>query len=357
MAVSSDRIVRNLRRRGVVVDVLHLRRSAGRWTTTEGEGGRLLTCPVGDDPEHALRRAATLVDGRTTHVVAFGGSLPVVAAPIYAAWSGTSLITLLRGNDFDTGVFSMRRRGALLDALARSQQVCVVARSQVAQVRALADTPVRWVTNGIDARHWSTLPSDRAAAASWRARHVPAGRSTIGLVGQLKAKKGVSLLLDALGASRVRDQVHLVLVGDLDPVIAERLGDLDPNGWTQLPFLDRFELLRLYPALDLVALPSFYDGLPNVALEAAALGIPLLTSDAGGLADLVIDGHNGVRFASGDVAACRDAIDRAVRLDDASRELLGKEARLTVEADFGEEREVDAYLEVLADAGGHAAPA
>ena len=348
MAVSSDRIVRNLRRRGVVVDVLHLRRGAPRWTTADGEGGRLLTCPVGDDPEHTLRRAADLVDDRTTHVVAFGGSLPILGGPVYAAWCGAALVTLLRGNDFDTGVFSIRRRAALLDALERSQHVCVVARSQVSQVRALVDVDTTWVTNGIDTTDWVALPSDIGAAQAWRAAHVPDGRRTIGLVGQLKAKKGVSLLLDALAGSRVREQVHLVLVGDLDDDVAERVSGLTATTWTRIPFLDRYELLRLYPALDLVALPSFYDGLPNVALEAAGLGIPLLASDAGGLADLVTDGRTGIRFAAGDRAACRAALDRAVRLDDAAREVLGKEGRRIVEADFTEQREAEAYLRVLA---------
>jgi glycosyltransferase involved in cell wall biosynthesis len=359
MAVSSDRIVRNLRRSGVVVDVAHLRRDTTRWAREDGEGGRLLTCPVGDDPEHALRRAATLVDPATTHVVAFGGALPILAAPIYAAWNHALLITLLRGNDFDTGVFSLRRRGPLLDALERSDHVCVVARSQVDQVRSLVDppgraatrfdvpVPVSWITNGIDAGSWVPLPSDVAAAERWRLRHVPGGRTTIGLIGQLKAKKGVSLLLDALAGSRARDRVHLVLVGDLDDDVAERLARIGPATHTRLGFRDRFELLSLYPALDYVALPSFYDGLPNVALEAAALGLPLVASDAGGLADLVREGVTGITFAAGDIAGCRAALDRAVRLDPAARETLGKEARRVVELEFTEARETAAYRRVL----------
>jgi glycosyltransferase involved in cell wall biosynthesis len=350
MAVSSDRIVRHLRRRGVTVDVLHLVRGTTRWTTAEGEGGRLHSCPVGDDPEHALRRAVTLLDPDTTHVVAFGGALPVLAAPVYAAWLDASLVTLLRGNDFDTGVFSIRRRAPLLDALERSDHVCVVARTQVDQVRALVDVPVTWITNGIDTTDWATLPSDEAAATAWRHEHVPPGRTTVGLIGQLKAKKGVTVLLDALSRSRSRDEVHLVLVGDVDDEVAGRLDDLDPARWTRLEFRDRFELLRLYPALDLVALPSYYDGLPNVALEAAALGTTLLSSDAGGLADLVVDGRNGITFAAGDVAGCREALDRAVDLGASGRAVLAKEGQRTVEAEFSAAREADAYRRLLGPA-------
>jgi len=108
MAQSCDRIVRGLRRRGATVDVLHFTGRAHRrpWTVETQAGGRYLACPVEDDPAHALNRAWSVLsaDERTsgvTHTVAFGGSRPIVAGPVYAAWLGVPLVTLIRGNDFD----------------------------------------------------------------------------------------------------------------------------------------------------------------------------------------------------------------------------------------------------------------
>ena len=46
-----------------------------------------------------------------THVVAFGGFVPLLAAPTYAAWLNVPLVTLLRGNDFDLGLFDARPPG------------------------------------------------------------------------------------------------------------------------------------------------------------------------------------------------------------------------------------------------------
>uniref|UniRef100_UPI001F05A210 glycosyltransferase family 4 protein n=1 Tax=Nonomuraea lactucae TaxID=2249762 RepID=UPI001F05A210 len=313
MAESCDRIVRGLRRAGVEIDVAHLTRRARPWRSAGEQGGRLLTVPLEDNPEHALRRMWTVLAGeRYTHVVAFGGTYAMLAAPVLAAWLGAPLVTLLRGNDFDTGVFSLRRRGALLDALRASARVCVVASSHAPLVSALVpEVPVTWVANGIDASGWEVLPSEREAAT---ARRAAAGRRTIGLVGQLKNKKGVGFLLDALAASGHADTFHLLLVGELEEHLAV------PVEHTVLPFLDRYELPAVYAACDLVALPSFYDGLPNVALEAAALGVPLLASDAGGLGDLV-DDEIGFRFAAGDPHDCRAAVDRAAR---ATEERLAK---------------------------------
>ncbi|SNS36386.1 glycosyltransferase family 4 protein [Actinoplanes regularis] len=349
MANSCDRIVRGLRQAGVEVDVVHLSRRA-RSMRREGS---LLTVPLGDDPEHALRMLWTTLSasiGQYTHVVAFGGTYPLLSAPVYAAWSGLPLVTLLRGNDFDTGMFSLRRQPVVLEALRSSAHVCVVASGTAPLVAGLAPgTPVSWVANGIDTSEWAILPSERQKAAAWRAEHVEPGRRTIGLVGQLKNKKGVRLLLDALVAGRHEERFHVVLAGELEPGIEEWLGARPAVAYTALPFQDRYQLLSVYAACDLIALPSFYDGLPNVALEAAALGIPLLASDAGGLVDLV-DDEIGFRFPAGDPHACRAALHRAAHATDDQLAALGAAAAVRVRDRFGVAGETAGYLEVLAAA-------
>ena len=103
-------------------------------------GGRYLACPIEDDPAHALNRAWSTLQAQPepiTHVVAFGGSRPIMAAPVFAAWLKRPLITLIRGNDFDAAVFSIRRRPTLDDALTRSALVCCVSQDKVDKIAAL----------------------------------------------------------------------------------------------------------------------------------------------------------------------------------------------------------------------------
>lgn len=343
MANSCDRIVRGLRGAGVDIDVVHLSRKAATQRVTG-----VHTVPLGEDPEHALRLLWTTLAptiGRYTHVVAFGGTYPLLAAPVYARWAGLPLIVLLRGNDFDTGVFSLRRQPIVLEALRSAAHVCVVAAATAQQVTALAPaTPVTWVANGIDTGQWRILPSEQRRADEWRAAHVTPGRRTIGVIGQLKNKKGVRLLLDAVVTGGHGERFHLVLAGELEPGIGDRLAGLDH---TVLPFQDRYQLLGVYAACDLVALPSFYDGLPNVALEAAALGIPLLASDAGGLADLV-DAEIGFPFPAGDPHACRAAVHQAALASDERLAALGAAGAGRIRERFGVATETDGYLKVLA---------
>ncbi|GAA4063269.1 glycosyltransferase family 4 protein [Actinomadura miaoliensis] len=354
MAESCDRIVRGLRGAGAEVDVAHLTRRDRPWTVEREHGGRLLTAPLGDDPEHALRRLWTtltaegLAAGVYSHVVAFGGAYALLAAPVLSAFLGAPLVTLLRGNDLDTGLFSIRRRATLLEALRASARVCVVARSHAPMVSALVpDTPVTWVPNSVDTNTWQILPSERERGLRWRAGNVAPGRRIVGVIGHLKNKKGVGFLLEALAASGHADAFHLLLVGEVEESVSAWLAQrADTVHHSFLPFLERYELPAVYASCDLVALPSFYDGMPNVALEAAALGIPLLASDAGGLAD-VADDEIGFVFPAGDRHACRAAIDRAARAGDEELAKLGAAARERVLRDFTPAAETAGYLAVF----------
>ena len=116
---------------------------------------------------------------------------------------------------------------------------------------------------------------------------------------------------------------------------------------TLLPFRDRYDLLPLFAAVDLVVLPSFYAGMPNVLLEAAALGVAVLASDAGAMPDVLgIDGS--LLFPAGDRHACARAIARALDASAAELARLGAEARQRVVDRFDARAETQRYLDILA---------
>ena len=313
MAESCDRIVRALRAAEVAVDVVHLSSRAERLAVRPRRCGRDLLVPMGADPAHDLNLLwARLRAERAgwTHVVAFGGDLPVLAGPVLAAWLGVPLVTLLRGNDFDAAVFNPRRRPALDAAVHASAAVACVTRDMAARAAALwPGASVEAVPNGIDRTLFAATADDRARSARWR---VP-GRVHVGLIGHLKAKKGALLLLDALRRSGRGGDVQLLLAGEpapeLEAWLDEHVGEVHA---TLISETDRLALIPVYLACDWVAIPSFYDGMPNVLLEALALGVPVLAADAGGMPELVRDGENGLLFAAGDLEACRAALERAV---------------------------------------------
>jgi glycosyltransferase involved in cell wall biosynthesis len=150
--------------------------------------------------------------------------------------------------------------------------------------------------------------------------------------------------VDALLHSGFADRFHLLLAGELE---ASAAGLMEGVAHTQLPTMDRFELLPLYLACDLVVLPSHYDGFPNVLIEAMALGRPILGSTAGGMRDVLADGEEAFLFAPGDIHACREAIARAATASEHDLQRMGAAAETVVRRRCNARDETRRYLEVL----------
>lgn len=354
MAQSCDRIVAALRAAGVVVDIVHFTRRDTHLRIETGYNGRYFAISPGPDLAHTLNILWNMLEAQHattpwTHVVAFGGQIALLAAPVYAAWLGVPLITLIRGNDFDVGIFSTRQRTILNEALERAARVGVVSQDKARKIRALYPHihPV-WIPNGIDLEAWTLLDTDRRRAVAWRDQHVAPGCRVLGMFGQLKPKKGGLFFLRTLLASGHSKRFHLLLVGEIGSELDAWLQNhTDQIACTCSPFVDRYALLAYYAACDLVVVASFYDGLPNVVLESAALGIPLIASCTGGMADVLVDGEHGYLFAPGDQHDCRRAITQAASLTDAELQCFGQACRTLVHTHLSHEIEAERYIQVL----------
>ncbi len=140
----------------------------------------------------------------------------------------------------------------------------------------------------------------------------------------------------------------MLLVGELEEDVAAFLTqEQERLRYRHLPSLDRYQLLGLYPACDFTVLSSFYDGMPNVLLESAALGVPLLAAITGGMADVLVDGRHGVLFPPQDRSACRAAIARCLRMDEAERAALGARCQELARVDLNAAQETERYLTML----------
>jgi glycosyltransferase involved in cell wall biosynthesis len=170
-------------------------------------------------------------------------------------------------------------------------------------------------------------------------------------VGRLAAEKGVDVILAAYARARAQlpaGAVHLIVAGAGPRTDALRA--LGTEGVTFLGNLDRQEVLpRLYASADAFVFSSLTETLGLVILEAMASGLPVIATPAGGVADHLRDGHNGLAFPPGDV----DAMARAMVTMALDRRLvatLGAHARTTAEAlDWSHELDrLDAsYREVM----------
>jgi len=180
-----------------------------------------------------------------------------------------------------------------------------------------------------------------------RELRIPAEAPVIGFVGRLTRDKGIRELYEAFTQLHSRyPDLRLLLLGDFetgDPVPEELRAQIgaDPavihTGW-----VDNVE--HFYPAMDVMALPTYREGLPTVLLEAQYAGVPVVTTNATGAVDAIVDGETGLHIPIGDAGALASALDRL--LGDAElRSTMGPAGRVWVETNFHRE---DLWRELLA---------
>jgi glycosyltransferase involved in cell wall biosynthesis len=197
---------------------------------------------------------------------------------------------------------------------------------------------VHYLPNFVETELWAT---ERPAAR---------GSSPIEIlyVGWLIEAKGVRELLHAM--RRIHD-ARLTLIGPAEPVFAETLAsDLAALGdrVRVLPARAREELVPLYAAADVFALPTWREGFPNVLLEAMAAGLPLVTTPVGAIPDIVRDGKEALLVPPRDPDALAAALRRLVS-DADLRLTMGQRAHeraMTFSAEQVLERLADIWREL-----------
>ena len=164
---------------------------------------------------------------------------------------------------------------------------------------------------------------------------IAADETVIAVIGRFSAEKGHGVFLDS--ARRIveaRPDVRFLLVGDgpLRDVIEKRIELLDLKKRFVLTG-HRTDMQDVYSAIDILAIPSFTEGLPNVLLEAFAFGKPVVSTNVGGVSEVLVDGVNGYLVEPGDFATLADRLTKLV-LNRAAARVMGQQGRSTIEQRF-----------------------
>ena len=352
MAQSCDRIIQSLRNKGIFIGLVHFRSTKNKLKLKTVQNGFYLSFPVDEDAGHTYNVLYAYLSNpsfqyKFTHIVAFGGYLPLLGAPIISKLFDIPLVSLLRGNDFDIFLFSSKKRDFLFYALENSKTICTVTKDQKTKIEKLIQHhDIEYIPNGIELNDWTPSKSEINKANQWKLANVKPGKKVIGVFGHMKPKKGMDFFIDSITRSGLVNQIFLLISGEIYPGLEEKLKNSEIDYFVS-PFLDRFELLAWYPVCDAVAIPSYYDGMPNVLLEAAALSIPLIASRVGGMKDALVDDAHGFLFHPGDEESCAESIKRFIESDEAKLKLMGKNCVELIQNNYTTEIEADNYIKIF----------
>jgi glycosyltransferase involved in cell wall biosynthesis len=172
---------------------------------------------------------------------------------------------------------------------------------------------------------------------------------TLAFGGRLGFQKALRVALEALAQV---DGVSLLLAGD-GP---ERASLEEHAHGLRLEKRTRFlgpqpreRVLELFRAADASLLSSAWENFPHGVVESLAVGTPVISTDVGGIAEVLRDGENGLLVPSGDPTALAGAIRRFFA-DEELRRRLTEAAEPSV-ADYAPERllgRIEAELEKAA---------
>jgi glycosyltransferase involved in cell wall biosynthesis len=159
---------------------------------------------------------------------------------------------------------------------------------------------------------------------------------TFTLVARLLREKGVLEFLEAAQQIKaVHPEVRFWLLGPLDDNPGGlKASDIQP--WVESGVVEWPGLVDVKPWLartSVFVLPSYREGVPRSTQEAMAMGRPVITTDAPGCRETVVDGVNGYLIPPRNVPALVEAMEQFIK-NPAHIETMGKESRRLAEERF-----------------------
>lgn len=205
------------------------------------------------------------------------------------------------------------------------------------------------------AAHWYVVPNGVIIPQKHK-RMADCGHSFL-FLGDLSKRKGVYDLISALDLAAKRGFQGMLYIAGGESSSGQRreleelISRLGVQGQIKLlGIVYGIEKTKVIEEADCFVLPSYAEGLPMALLEAMAYELPVITTDVGGIPELVTDGQEGFLIKPGDVKALADRMIMLSK-DKNLRKEMGRAGSRRVEENYGMdvmvERIMKVYREIL----------
>lgn len=181
-----------------------------------------------------------------------------------------------------------------------------------------------------------TPGTNRNTETARRDLGIPVHAKVVAFVGRLQDFKGPQVLIRAMGEvhrrGRITDPLRVIICGGASGSGSSVDTYCDLAKEEGIEKIARFlgprppaELVRLYQAADVVAVPSYNESFGLVAVEAQAAGTPVVAAKVGGLPLAVNDGETGILVDGHGTEAWADALEHLL-IDDSLRNTMAEAA-------------------------------
>ncbi len=162
-------------------------------------------------------------------------------------------------------------------------------------------------------------------------------------VGRPHWKKGYNVALDAMKILKDRGLAFKYkIIGGRDEELIYQIRDLGLKDCVSLEDNVSFEEVKILIAnADVLLLPSVEEGIPNVILEAMALGTIVISTNCGGVSEVIEDGKSGFLVSLRNPLSIADKIQSLSRFSAVELNRLRQQARTVVEHQHNHQKMVE----------------
>ena len=296
--------------------------------------------PFTDDPDwHAIQLGVSLIRAESIDVIHAHLSNAHSLAGLLSKLTETPALATVHGR-------YLTLRDVEVHKIAQTH-ISVVAKTAYFQALSLGVPPskLKFIANGVDTKVFHP-------AARTNYLHsllgLPPQTPLIGFVGRLAPEKGPDVFVHI--ASLVHKQLetcHFVLVGEgpMRKKLEDDINNLGLSDWVHLAGLQS-DMPKIYASLDLTVSTSYSEAMPLAIIEAMASGLAVVSTNVGGIVDIVEAGRTGLLNKVGDLKGMATGI--VTLMSDASARIeMGKAARKRVKEKFELSESVNQTSELL----------
>ena len=221
------------------------------------------------------------------------------------------------------------------------------------RVLATPDDKLDVIPNGLDLRRLGTR---RKVDADFRHRFAAPSDRIIMFVGRMVREKGAHVLVQAVPVVLAQHpEAKFIIAGGGQNDHLRRLAQaLRVQDRVMLTgFVSEEDLQGLYQVAEVAVYPSLYEPFGIVALEGMASGVPVVTSDVGGLREVVDHGVTGLHTWANNPESLAWGINEVLGNPELAQQ-LARQGQRKVKAEFGWDRiagmTLKVYQRVIAEA-------